>query len=80
MQVALDEGPGPSIKYQFPELNKLHQVVSHLIRCTDISDKYQSSTQNSRPLLNPFKDPNISYEDLVPPSPECIDILFNRTR
>lgn len=79
MQVALDEGPGPSIKYQYPELSRLHQVVSHLIRCSDISDRCQSSNQNGRPLPNPYKDPSIRYEDLMPLSPECVDILFNRT-
>ncbi|XP_023293279.2 probable ubiquitin carboxyl-terminal hydrolase FAF isoform X1 [Lucilia cuprina] len=79
MQVALDEGPGPSIKYQYPELSKLHQVVSHLIRCSNISDRCQSSNPNERPLQNPFKDPIIRYEDLMPLSPECVEILFNRT-
>ena len=27
IQVALDEGPGPPIKYQYAELSKLYQVV-----------------------------------------------------
>ncbi|XP_017847600.1 probable ubiquitin carboxyl-terminal hydrolase FAF isoform X2 [Drosophila busckii] len=79
MQVAMDDGPGPSIKYQYPEFSKLHQVVSHLVRCSDISDKSQSSAQSARPLPNPFKDPSISQEDLIPLSGECMDILFNRT-
>ncbi|XP_067634379.1 probable ubiquitin carboxyl-terminal hydrolase FAF isoform X3 [Eurosta solidaginis] len=79
MQVALDEGPGPSIKYQYPELSKLHQVVSNLIRCSDISDKCQNSNQNAQPLENPYKDSNIRREELIPLSPECADILFNRT-
>ncbi|XP_037946182.1 probable ubiquitin carboxyl-terminal hydrolase FAF isoform X2 [Teleopsis dalmanni] len=79
MQVALDEGPGPSIKYQYPELSKLHQVVSQLIRCSDISDKCQSSNQNARPLPNPFRDPSMNHEDLAPISADCVDILFSRT-
>lgn len=29
MTVALDEGPGPPIKYQYAELGKLYQVASH---------------------------------------------------
>ena len=38
INVALDEGPGPPIKYQYSnELGKLYQVVSQLIRCCDIS-------------------------------------------
>lgn len=79
MQVALDEGPGPSIKYQYPELNKLHQVVSHLLRCSDISERCQSSNQNAQALPNPYKDPTIGYDELIPISMECADILFNRT-
>lgn len=53
MRVALDEGPGPNIKYQCPELTKLHQVVSQLIRCCDVSSKCNSS----HPVSNvPLKD------------------------
>ena len=43
MLVALDEGPGPAIKYQYAELGRLYQVVSQLIRCCDVSQKQQSS-------------------------------------
>lgn len=43
MKVALDEGPGPPIKYQYAELGKLYQVVSLLIRSCDVSCKTQSS-------------------------------------
>ena len=31
IQVALDEGPGPPIKYQYTELAKLYQVVSNQV-------------------------------------------------
>lgn len=37
IQVALDEGPGPTIKYQYVELHKLYSVVSTLIRCCDLT-------------------------------------------
>ena len=47
MQIALDEGPGPPIKYQYPELGKLYAVVSHLVRCCDVSERCQSSLQVS---------------------------------
>lgn len=47
MLVALDEGPGPPIRYQYAELGKLYQVVSQLIRCCDTSSKMQSSVQVS---------------------------------
>lgn len=79
MQVALDEGPGPSINYQFVELSKLHQVVAQLIRCSDLSEQCQSSAQGARPLPNPYKDSSVAYDDLVSISPECVELLFNRT-
>lgn len=47
MLVALDEGPGPPIKYQYAELGKLYAVVSLLIRCCDVSSKCQSSATAS---------------------------------
>lgn len=43
MLVALDEGPGPPIKYQYAELGKLYTVVSQLLRCCDVSSRMQSS-------------------------------------
>ena len=43
MMVALDEGPGPPIKYQYAELSKLYSVVSQLVRCCDVSSKCASS-------------------------------------
>lgn len=43
--VAIDEGPGGSnIKYQFNEINKLHSVISILVRCCDCTEKCVSST------------------------------------
>ena len=47
MQIALDEGPGPPIKYQYPELGKLYSVVSHLVRCFDVTERCQSSSSVS---------------------------------
>ena len=43
IQIALDEGPGSPIRYQYPELGKLHAVVSCLIRSCDVSSRWQSS-------------------------------------
>ncbi|MCL4118408.1 UNVERIFIED_CONTAM: hypothetical protein GTU68_037864, partial [Idotea baltica] len=77
MLVALDEGPGPPIKYQYPELGKLYQVVSQLIRCCDVSPKCQSSQQNKPPLLNPHGD-NTIPEPLMPIQPKVADILYGR--
>ena len=43
MLVALDEGPGPPIRYQYAELGKLYAVVSQLVRCCDVSSRMQTS-------------------------------------
>ncbi|XP_076659536.1 ubiquitin carboxyl-terminal hydrolase-like faf [Halictus rubicundus] len=78
MLVAIDEGPGPIIKYQFPELTKLHQVVSMLIRCCDVSSKAHSSHAQSgvAPLPNPYGDPACQNEYVMPIQPQAADILF----
>ncbi|XP_063224287.1 probable ubiquitin carboxyl-terminal hydrolase FAF-X isoform X9 [Bacillus rossius redtenbacheri] len=80
MLVALDEGPGPPIKYQYPELTKLHQVVSQLIRCCDVSAKAQSShmQQGASPLPNPYGDPSCP-DYIMPIQPQAAEILFGRT-
>lgn len=60
MLVALDEGPGPPIKYQYAELGKLYTVVSQLIRCCNVSSRMQSSingTVNPQFALHPLTKP-----------------------
>lgn len=79
MLVAIDEGPGPTIKYQYPELTKLHQVVSMLIRCCDVSSKTRSS-QNAMPLPNPYGDKDCQPEYIMPIQSQAEEILFSRTR
>lgn len=74
MQVALDEGPGPPIKYEYPDFSKLHQVVSNLIRCTDLSARCESSS--GQPVLI---NPHAAHDSLVPISPEAYEYLFGRT-
>lgn len=77
MLVALDEGPGPAIKYQYAELTKLHQLVSLLVRCCDVSSKCQSS-QGGPPLPNPYADQNCP--DYICPIPtQAAEVLFGRT-
>lgn len=51
MLVALDEGPGPPIKYQYAELGKLYTVVSQLVRCCDVSSRMQSSINGEHMLV-----------------------------
>lgn len=80
MKVALDEGPGPPIKYQNAELGKLHQVVSILVRHSDVSSRCQSSIPNSSPLFpNAYLEANVSADQLVPLSKEATEYLFGRT-
>ncbi|KAK3596917.1 hypothetical protein CHS0354_031696 [Potamilus streckersoni] len=75
MSVALDEGPGPPIKYQYAELTRLYSVVSLLIRCCDVSSRCHSST-NGEPLPNPHGDVQPS---LLPIQPQVAEMLFSRT-
>lgn len=77
MSVALDEGPGPPIKYQYADLSKLYQVVSTLVRCCDVTSKTVSSLHHSTSTLpNPY-----AYESeyLMPIQPQVSDLLFNKT-
>ncbi|XP_030747882.1 probable ubiquitin carboxyl-terminal hydrolase FAF-X isoform X2 [Sitophilus oryzae] len=76
MLVALDEGPGPAIKYQYTDLSKLTQLVSCLVRCCDVSSKCQSS--NGDVLPNPYREPTLQ-DYIMPISPQAEEILFNRT-
>lgn len=79
MQVALDEGPGPPIKHQYPELCKLHQVVSQLVRCSDITSECSSPNESSAVLPNIYGDPNINPEDRPKLSKEAMQYLFRKT-
>ncbi|XP_070538663.1 ubiquitin carboxyl-terminal hydrolase 9X-like isoform X2 [Ptychodera flava] len=74
MLVALDEGPGPPIKYQYAELGKLYSVVSMLIRSCDVSSRCQSSTTSNPPVPNPHGD----QQPIMPIQPQVVEILFGR--
>ncbi|KAM8976699.1 ubiquitin carboxyl-terminal hydrolase 9X isoform 1-T1 [Pelodytes ibericus] len=78
MLVAMDEGPGPPIKYQYAELGKLYTVVSQLIRCCDVSSRMQSSINGNPPLSNPYGDPNLS-QPIMPLQQNVADLLFVKT-
>ncbi|XP_066267004.1 ubiquitin carboxyl-terminal hydrolase 9X-like isoform X4 [Branchiostoma lanceolatum] len=78
MLVALDEGPGPPIKYQYAELGKLYSVVSLLVRCCDVSKYMQSSISGNPPLANPHGDP-VCQQPIMPLQPQVHEILFVRT-
>lgn len=78
MLVALDEGPGPPIKYQYAELGKLYTVVSQLVRCCDVSSRMQSSINGNSPLPNPCGDPSLTAP-IMPLQQLVAEILFVRT-
>ncbi|KAJ8282529.1 hypothetical protein COCON_G00050480 [Conger conger] len=78
MLVALDEGPGPPIKYQYAELGKLYTVVSQLVRCCDVSSRMQSSINGNPPLPNPYGDPNLP-QPIMALQQLVAEILFVRT-
>lgn len=80
MKVAIDEGPGPPIKHQNAELGKLHQVVSILVRCSDVSSKCLSSNTPSGTILpNAYLDPHIPPDSVVQLSKEATEYLFCKT-
>ena len=84
INVAMDEGPGPPIKYQYSnELGKLYQVVSQLIRCCDISAKCQSagSGQGKAPLPNPYLESTctgVNNQPLMTMQPQVYELIFKR--
>ncbi|XP_016119779.1 probable ubiquitin carboxyl-terminal hydrolase FAF-X, partial [Sinocyclocheilus grahami] len=78
MLVALDEGPGPPIKYQYAELGKLYTVVSQLVRCCDVASRMQSSINGNPPLANPFADPSLTAP-IMPLQQLVAETLFVRT-
>lgn len=80
MKLALDEGPGPPIKYQYPEFQKLHQCVSVLVRSSDISKYCQSSSCDLPVKANIYIDSKVPYDQLLPLSAEAEDFLLKRTR
>jgi len=78
IQVALDDGPGPPIKYQYAELGKLYQVVSNLVRCCDVSSVTQSAVEGADPAPNPYIEP--SLQGYILPIPNLVaENLFQRS-
>ena len=75
----MDDGTGQTIKYQYPDLSKLHHVVSHLIRSMDVSVRCRSAISGSAVLPNKYINDHITRKNaLIPMSEECTDYLYNR--
>lgn len=78
MQAASDESPGQPSKHQYPELSKLHQLVSQLVRCSDITS--ECSTPGESPILqNIYADPSLNPEDRPKLPKEALPYLFQQT-
>ena len=78
----MDDGPGPSIKYQYAELGKLYQVVSSLVRCCDVSCVTQSSQEGGEPTPNPYLEPTVQQSSggYIMPIPHIVaEQLFQRS-
>lgn len=73
--VALEGGPDPTDKYQYPEWSKLHQVVSLLVRCCDVSSKCQNSHRQAI-LPNPYAE---NSEYIMPLPPNAMELLYAKT-
>lgn len=77
VSVALDDGPGPPIKYQYADLSKLYQVVSILVRSCDLTSRCSPSHQGSSILKNPYgEEPESVPLHTLPP--QVAEALFTR--
>lgn len=78
MRAASDESPGQPSKHQYPELCKLHQLVSQLVRCSDITSECSTPTETPI-LLNIYGEPNLNVEDRPKLSKDAMQYLFQQT-
>ena len=76
ISVAIDDGPGPPIKYQYADFSKLFAVVSLLIRSCDVSCKCSSSSQDSHVLPNPYGEDPVNPVMTV--QMKVSELVFNR--
>ena len=76
MIIALDENIIPSLKSQYSEFGRLHQVVSILIRSCDISSKCTPNKTTDAILPNPYGFENGSYVGNLPA--DTTELLFNK--
>ncbi|XP_060810679.1 probable ubiquitin carboxyl-terminal hydrolase FAF-X isoform X1 [Amyelois transitella] len=80
LAVCVDDSSSSLGKYQYPESAKIHQVVSVLTRCCDVSARCHSANaaEGASPLANPYAEPAAG---LARPalSPAAADVLYNRT-
>ena len=53
-------------------------MVSTLVRCCDVSSQAQSAVEGQSPLPNPFMDPSLNHNYIMPLQAPVSDLLFNR--
>lgn len=77
--VAVDDGPGPPIKYQYADFSKLFQVVSILIRNCDMKSVCQSSNESPDATLrpNPYGEDTEGLP-LIPVQKTVAELLLRR--
>lgn len=77
MNLALDENIIPSLKTQYSEFGRLHQVVSVLVRSCDVSSRCKTASADLTVQPNPYAFDNGQYICALPP--DAADLLFNKT-
>jgi ubiquitin carboxyl-terminal hydrolase 9/24 len=80
INLALDDGPAPPIKYQCADLSKLYQCVALLVRSCDVSQqRCKSSLPEEAPKPNPFMIQSISPLFPSPPLQQSVaELLYGR--
>lgn len=76
MSVAVEEGPGPAIKFQYAELGVLYQTVALLVRSCHVQSRAVSSHSDHQPIANPHCEPP---HPLQPLSPQADHLLFAKS-
>lgn len=67
-----------SVKYQHAESPKIHQLISMLLRCCDVSSRCQASNLDDIVLPNPFTEPPPLPFTMPVLSGPAIELLYGR--
>lgn len=76
--VAVDDGPGPPIKYQYADFSKLYAVVSLLVRSVNVSARCSSAMSEQAVMPNPYaEDPGNPVMNIQVMT-KVADLLYSR--
>lgn len=83
MYCATDEGPGPAIRYQYPEFHKLYATVSLLVRSCELPARIRELDNNNSQTvpvteINPYALRCDNYPPFVLP-PNAAEFLFEKS-